>query len=276
MRRRLYGGGEGEDPATEEDNEAEKALWIRGNRGQEDNKAEELEKACPSPSPAPPTSPTNEGGEDKALAKYLIEDELEGEKPLPAEGDVQEDNAGEPLEKALEELLENDKEGLEALETQHSKQELVPKPADAPVTPRKQGRLYEFVGLKSPDPDTKILEAIEALPKGARPTKEMFAYWGRQGAEKKKNNSPAKLGDQHDRRARKSAASVLLKRRWQPNRQERLHMCKVMEKERKHYKITTTKEENAYWQDMLQEIPRAKNVKKLKKIWKGREADWIL
>ena len=53
-------------------------------------------------------------------------------------------------------------------------------------------------------------------------------------------------------------------------------MCKVMEKERQHYKITITREENAYWQDMLQEFPRAKNVKKLKKIWKGRKADWIL
>ena len=78
-------------------------------------------------------------------------------------------------------------ESLRLGEAQHIETALVPKPADAPVTPRKQRRLYDFVGIKGPD--AKILDAIAALPEGARPTKEMFAFWGRQGVffKKKKN-----------------------------------------------------------------------------------------
>ena len=158
--RRLYGGGGKEDPAIDKEIESEKALPEVGEV-KEDNEEEDLEKVL---------------GEDRA-----IEEGIENENELV---------------EALEDIMQEDtQEGLVPLEDRPMETALVPHPDDKRCsTPKKQTRLYEFVGKTSPD-ETKILEAIEALPTGARPTGEMFADWGRIGGQKKHYSVALETGD---------------------------------------------------------------------------------
>ena len=240
--------------------------------------------------------------EEKLLAeRELHEGKGESEKkPISGEEDREE----EALETTLENIMDQRGEGLRLGEGQHietalsPKSPLTPKKKEPPLSstilsvetpkkqeaplssttlgfaaPKRQGRLYNFVGMKAPK-DAAIRDAIDALAPGERPTKDMFAMWGREGVAKRREKYASLVGDQGQRARRTPGASVIEKRRFQPTRKERLHMCAIMARERQHYDIKSTKEENQYWRDMLAEFTKAKTVQKLKKIWKGRKAGW--